>query len=117
MSSADRLALLKKARVAAVAVRDEMESRNDNDPRPSNVLKRAPILRRAQAEVTDLDLKINDLEGEMKPITLAQDRVDALDRLSARLDAAIGRDALVGTGLDTVTRILEAAAEVGGILA
>ena len=117
MSAAERLARLKKSRAAAIAVQDEMDRRNDSDPRPSNILKRAPILRRAAAEITDLDLMINDLEGDPQPIVLDPDQLVDLDRLADRLNAAIVRDALVGAALDTVTRVLEAAAEVRGILA
>ena len=117
MSSADRLARLKKARAAAIAVQEEMERRNDNDPTPANVLKRAPILRRADQDVTDLDLLINDLEGDMQPIALDADEVDKLDRLAARLNDVIARDALVGIALETVTRVLETAAEVKTALA
>ncbi len=116
MSAAERAARLKKSRTAAIAVRDEMDRRNDSDPRPSNVLKRAPILRRASAEITDLDLKINDLEGDPQPIVLDPDQLATLDRLADRLNAAIARDALVGVALDTATRVLDAAAEVRGIL-
>ena len=115
MSSAERLARLKKARAAAIAVQAEMERRNDSDP--SNVLTRAPILRRADADVTDLELLINDLAGDMKPIALDADEVDKLDRLAARLNEVIARDALVGVALETVTRVLETAAEVKAVLA
>ena len=117
MSAADRLARLKKSRTAAIAVQDEMDRRNDSDPRPSNVLKRAPILRRAAAEIADLDLMINDLEGDPQPIMLDPSRLTALDRLAEKLNAAIVRDALVGVALDNVTHVLEAAAEVREVLA
>lgn len=116
MSAAERLAHLKQSRAAAIAVRDEMDRRNDSDPRPSNVLKRAPILRRAAAEIVDVDLKINDLDDHPRPIALDPDGLVDLDRLADRLNAAIARDALVGVALDTVTRVLEAATEVRGIL-
>ena len=117
MSAAERLARLKKSRAAAIAVRDEMDRRNDSDPRPTNVLKRAPILRRAHAEIVDLDLQINDLEDNPQPIGLDPAQLGDLDRLADRLNAAIVRDALVGAALDTVTRVLEATAEVRGVLA
>jgi len=117
MSVAERLARLKKARAAAIAVRDEMNRGNDNDPSPSNVLKRAPILRRAEAELTDLDLMINDLEGDAQPIQLDADQIAKLDSLAERLDEEIARDALVDVALDTATRVLGAVTEVRGILA
>ncbi len=117
MNTADRLARLKKARAAAVAVRDEMNRRNDSNPAAENVRKRAPILRAADAEITDLDLLINDIEDTPKPIALDADAVAELDALAERLDRAIVRDGLVGLALESVTRALEASTEVRGILA
>lgn len=117
MDAADRISRLKVARSAAEAVRDEMNRRNDSDPRPSNVLKRAPILRRADARFTDLELIINDLEGTPAPIVLTPDQVANLDRLAAKLDAAIERDALIGVALDSVTGILNAVTDVKDALA
>ena len=117
MDAADRLARLKQARAAAVAVRDEMNRRNDSNPMAENVRKRAPILRAAEAEITDLDLLINDIQDTPAPITLDADTVAQLDALAERLDRAIVSDGLVGLALESVTRALDASTQVRGILA
>lgn len=115
MTTAERLAHLQQARAAAAAVRDEMNSRNDRDP--AHILNRAPILRRASNELTDLDLMINDLEGATEPIALDPILLAKLDALSTELDGAIAADGLVGLALGSVTRILEAVQEARDILA
>jgi hypothetical protein len=117
MDTDERVKRLKQARAASAAVKDEIIKQTDLDPRPSVMLKWSPVLRRAWAEVTDLDLMINDLDGVTEPVPLDESLLANLDRLSAQLDAAIARDALLQLGVDSAVRVLDAVKEVRETLA
>jgi hypothetical protein len=117
MTTEERLALLKKARAATAATIDEIKRRLNVEPLFDVRRTLSPILIRARNQLTDLDLMINDLEGATAPIALDPAQLTELDRLSAQLDKAIVRDALIGLAVDSVTSVLQSVQDVRDTLA
>jgi hypothetical protein len=116
MNATDTIALLKKTRAAAQAVKDEIERQNRMGGDPDAAARRRPILQRATSLIQDADEQIDDLEASQVSVNLDPTALDKLTTLAAELDAKIAANALLNLGLDSLTQVLNSVSEVKNAL-
>jgi len=116
LSAQDKIELLKKARAAAQAVKEEIERQNQNEIDPDAVAQREPALQRAIIEIQDADEKVDDLEASQLSVQVDDSDLDRLTRLAADLDAKIASNALLNLGVESLTTVLNGVANVKSAL-
>lgn len=112
MTNTERVAKLRKARLAAVKVRDEIQRQDDNDLTSTGPERRAPVLQRAKNQVRLIDIEIGNILASADEIKVDELQVDRLQVLAERLDRAIVANALIDLAMNSLTAVLNAVSEV-----
>ena len=117
VNAEDTIVLLKKARSAAQAIKDEIVRRNRLGGDPDDAARRRPILLRAMSLIEDADEEIDDLESSLVTVEVDTPVLDRIVTLADDLDRQIARNAIVNLGLDSLTEALNGVSEIKDALA
>jgi len=117
VSSTKRIQLLKTARAAAQAVKDEIERQNAHTIDPQVRARREPILQEAITMIQDADENIDNLEASQVGVDMDGAALDKLTELGQKLDRQIATNAFVNLGIDSLTEVLNGVSGVKTALA